>query len=175
MKFELGPAETDRLRLEPWGQPAHTEALAALNADPEVTRFLGGPVSRSASAAMSDRIAGHWEQHGFGLWAPVVKETGVVIGFVGLAHPKWHPAYANRVEVGWRLSRPAWGRGYASEAAARALEAGWAAGLTEILAFVAPANDRSIAVTARIGMELFEETTDPATGKPMLVFKREAA
>ena len=57
------------------------------------------------------------------------------------------------VEVGWRLAGPAWGRGYATEAARAALEFGFdRAGLEEIVSFTSAGNRRSRAVMERIGM-----------------------
>jgi ribosomal-protein-alanine N-acetyltransferase len=57
------------------------------------------------------------------------------------------------VEIGWRLARHAWGRGYATEAARRALQHGFEAlGLEEIVSFTVPANLRSLAVMERLGM-----------------------
>jgi RimJ/RimL family protein N-acetyltransferase len=62
------------------------------------------------------------------------------------------------VEVGWRLARPAWGHGYASEAARRALAVGFDEHhLPEVVSFTAVPNVRSQAVMRRIGM-----THDPA-------------
>jgi RimJ/RimL family protein N-acetyltransferase len=70
----------------------------------------------------------------------------------------WYAHLTPAVEVGWRLARQAWGHGYASEAARRALEFGFtAAGLAEIASVTTPANQRSIAVMCRLGM-----TRDPA-------------
>jgi len=62
------------------------------------------------------------------------------------------------VEVGWRLARPAWGHGYATEAALAAAGYGFAVmGLPEIFAVTTAGNLRSQAVMRRIGM-----TSDPA-------------
>ena len=168
--MRFGEAETERLRLEPWGAPAHTEALIAVNSDPEVMRFLGGPAPREDSEQMSSRLTQHWEEHGFGLWAPVVKATGQVIGFTGICHPRWHPEYADQVEVGWRLARSAWGDGYATEAARKALDYGWDGGLERIIAFIDPANTRSLAVAKRLDLEPFDATTDPREGHELLIF-----
>ena len=161
--------ETKRLRLEPWGAEAHTQALAELNADPEVMRFLGGPVTHERSVEISQWIARHWQEYGFGLWAVVERATGRVAGYNGICHPRWHPQYADQVEVGWRFARWAWGHGYATEAATRGLEWGWALALEEIIAFVDPANDRSLAVTRRLGMSQCGEATHPDDDDPMLV------
>ncbi len=166
----FGAAETERLRLEPWGAPDHTEALVELNADLEVTQYLGGPADRATSEETSARLARHWDDHGFGLWAVVEKASGRVAGFDGICHPLWHPAYADQVEVGWRLARWAWGKGYATEAARTALDHGWdELGLDEIIAFVDPDNARSLAVARRLGMSEADTTADPNTGRAMLV------
>jgi RimJ/RimL family protein N-acetyltransferase len=61
-------------------------------------------------------------------------------------------------EIGWRLARSAWGRGYASEAARRAVAVAFHdLGLAEIVSFTATGNLRSRAVMVRAGM-----THDPA-------------
>ena len=66
--------ETERLLLRAW-QPSDDAPFAALNADPEVTRYLSGPMRRDESDELLARIRGHWHQHGFGLYAVEVKPT----------------------------------------------------------------------------------------------------
>jgi ribosomal-protein-alanine N-acetyltransferase len=84
--------------------------------------------------------------------------NGQFIGFTGLSVPSFQAHFTPAVEVGWRLARPAWGHGYASEAARQALTEGFTTyGLAEVVSFTAVANVRSQAVMARIGM-----THDPA-------------
>ena len=161
----LADTEADRLRLERWDHDAHASRLAEVNADPEVCRFVGDgtAVPRAESDELSARIAWHWEHYGFGLWAVVVKESGAMIGFAGLCHPLWFPEMAERVEVGWRLRRDAWGHGYATEGGRAALQAGFGTlGLAEVVAFVHPANERSLAVTRRLGMAEEAELQHPA-------------
>jgi RimJ/RimL family protein N-acetyltransferase len=157
--------ETDRLLLEPWDHDAHGAAFAAINADPEVMRHLGGadPMPRDESDDASRRIAAHWATYGFGLCAARRRDTGAMIGFVGLAHPLWWPAMLERVEVGWRLARDAWGFGFATEGGRAALRMGFETlGLAEIVAFVHPDNARSLAVTRRLGMEEEAELPHPS-------------
>src|SRR5687767_824116 len=112
---------TDRLVLRRWRAPEHTPALAAVNAEPRAVRFLnaGVPYTREESAAQSERFAAHWATHGFGLWA--VEAEGTVVGFTGVCHPGWFPAYSHEIEAGWRLHPSVWGRGYATEAGRAAL------------------------------------------------------
>lgn len=126
--------------------------FAALNADPEVVRHLPGALARAESDAMIDRIEAAFATHGFGLWAVEVEGGAPFIGFVGLSVPSFHAPFTPCVEVGWRLAREAWGQGYATEAAAAALDHGFGAGLDEILSFTVPENLRSRAVMVRLGM-----------------------
>lgn len=148
---------TARLLLRRW-RDEDRAPFAALNADPLVTEFLPGPLSRADSDALVDRIEGHFAQHGFGLWAIEVPDAIPFAGFVGLAVPAFEAAFTPCVEVGWRLAAACWGRGYATEGARAALAFGFARlGLAEIVSFTVPANVRSRRVMERLGM-----THDPA-------------
>lgn len=140
---------TERLLLRPW-RDEDVEPFAAMGADPEVMRHFPALLDRAATIAMIDRIRDHFAREGFGLWALEVPGVAPFIGFTGLMRPRWRP---DCVEVGWRLARPHWGSGYATEAARAAVDFGFATlGLAELVAFVVPANLRSQAVMGRLGM-----------------------
>ena len=171
--IELPTVETARLRLERWEHAAHGPGFAAMNAQPDVMRFLGGdePLTQAQSDEASLRISAHWGTYRFGLWAAVL--NGEMIGFIGLCHPLWFPAMAERVEVGWRLRVEAWGHGYATEGARAALTAGFETlGLDEIVALVHPQNERSLAVTRRLGMVEEAEIPHPSRDHPMKILAR---
>jgi RimJ/RimL family protein N-acetyltransferase len=151
-----GPAgprlQTERLLMRRWTD-ADRAPFARLNADSEVARYLNGPMRSVDSDALIDRIEAGFEANGFGLWAVEVAATGEFIGFTGLARPRFRAHFMPAVEVGWRLARPAWGHGYATEAASAALAYGFGpAGLDEIVSFTTRANARSRAVMDRLGM-----------------------
>jgi RimJ/RimL family protein N-acetyltransferase len=123
-----------------------------MHADEEVMADYGGVLSRGQSDAKLDRYVAAYRDLGFSRW---VLETpaGDFLGYVGVMpiRPD-HPAAPN-VEVGWRLVRRAWGRGYASEAARSALADGFRRhGWAEVLSYTAPDNLRSQAVMARLGL-----------------------
>lgn len=148
---------TDRLILRRW-RDSDRGPFAALNADPEVMEHFPAPLSRAESDAMVDVIEARFDELGYGLWAAELAETGEFIGFTGLSVPRFTAHFTPAVEIGWRLARSAWGYGYASEAATRAIEFGFGdLGLAEIVSFTAVGNVRSRAVMTRIGM-----THDPA-------------
>ncbi len=143
--------ETPRLRLRPWRE-SDRDAFAALNADPQVARDLGGPLSRAASDAKLDRYIDTFRRHGFCRWA-IETRDGDFLGYAGVMPPREdHPLYPH-CEVGWRLERDAWGHGHATEAARAALDDVFTrVGLTEVVSFTAANNLRSQAVMARLNL-----------------------
>jgi len=143
---------TDRLILRPW-RPTDLAAFAALNADPRVMEFLPKLLDRSESDTMAARIAAHFAEHGFGLWAVEASGVAEFIGGIGLSVPRFQAHFTPCVEVGWRLAFEHWGHGYATEAARAALDFGFdQVGLQEIVSFTVPANHRSRRVMERLGM-----------------------
>jgi RimJ/RimL family protein N-acetyltransferase len=151
-----GPAlRSERLLLRRW-RAEDIEPFAAINADPEVMEHFPAPLSRAESEALIARIEQSFETRGYGLWAvegAAGPDRGRLAGFTGLnAVPAAMP-FAPAVEVGWRLGREFWGRGFASEAATAALAFGFGTlGLDSIVSFTAKANERSQRVMLRIGM-----------------------
>jgi ribosomal-protein-alanine N-acetyltransferase len=143
---------TPRLLMRRW-RAADAEPLAALNADREVMRYFPAPLSRAQSDLMIERIEVGFDRHGFGLWALELRDDGELIGFAGLSSATFVAHFTPAVEVGWRLARRAWGRGYATEAGRAALAFGFErVRLEEIVSFAAVANARSRAVMERLGL-----------------------
>ncbi|HEX4817898.1 MAG TPA: GNAT family N-acetyltransferase [Nonomuraea sp.] len=149
--------ETERLIMRRWREEDR-EPFAAMNADPEVMEHFPAPLTREQSDAFVDRIERQFDERGYSLWALEERATGRFIGFTGLAWQAFDAPFLPAAEVGWRLTRPAWGHGYATEAARRAVAYAFAeAGLDEIISMTAATNARSRAVMERLGM-----TRDPA-------------
>ncbi|QYG95607.1 GNAT family N-acetyltransferase [Iamia sp. SCSIO 61187] len=150
---------TQRLVLRRW-RDEDREPFAALNADPEVTATLAGPLTRVESDALVDRIEACFAEHGFGLWAVDALDaaTAGFVGFVGLWPVSFTAPFTPAVEVGWRLATRAWGHGYAPEAARAALADGFArVGLAEVVSLTWEGNAASRRVMEKLGM-----THDPA-------------
>ena len=141
---------TDRLTLRAWHE-ADRAAFAAINADAETMRFFPATLTRAESDAMIARALEKWAAQGFGFWAVEIA-GGPFIGFTGLNRPINEPQLQGLVEIGWRLARPHWGHGYATEAAQAALAFGFGLGLPEIVAFTATGNARSRRVMTKLGM-----------------------
>jgi RimJ/RimL family protein N-acetyltransferase len=143
---------TPRLLLREW-RNADRAPFAAMNADPAVMEFFPALQSREMSDASIDHWLDQFALQGWSNWAVELRATGEFIGFVGLSVPRRTLPFSPCVEIGWRLGRAYWGRGYASEAAMASLACGFGQlGLQEIVSFTALANLRSRAVMERIGM-----------------------
>ena len=132
--------------------------FAALNADPEVMRYFPAALTR----AQSDEFAGYCqaeiERQGWGLWAVEVRDGPSFVGFVGLDRPTFEADFMPAIEVGWRLDRPYWGHGYATEAASASLSFAFdQLDCPEVVSFTSVLNERSRRVMQRLGM-----THDPA-------------
>jgi len=144
--------ETDRLILRPWRTADHAP-FGAMNTDPEVMRHFPSLMTRAQSDTMAVRLAERMDRQGFGLYAVEVRGGAPFVGYVGLQPvvPP-HPA-APATEIGWRLARHAWGRGYATEAARACLDLAFdRLGLDEVVSFTAIGNLPSQAVMQRIGL-----------------------
>ena len=147
---------TERLIMRGWRE-ADLAPWAAMNADPEVRRYVGPLLTFEQAAAWVMNYQDDLDRYGFGRWAVEVRTSGEFIGFTGLNTVDEGMPFTG-VELGWRLARPAWGHGYATEAGLAALRYGFdAVGLPEVVAVTMARNVRSQAVMRRIGM-----TTDPA-------------
>ncbi len=143
--------ETDRLVLRPW-RHSDGDDFAEMNAVGEVRAELGGPLSREGSDAKLERFTRSFDVDGLTRW--VVTERGVFLGYCGIvAHREPHPLDTHH-DIGWRLTRSAWGRGIATEAARAVLtDAFGRMGLDEVLAYTAADNTRSQAVMERLELE----------------------
>ncbi|MEU5973732.1 GNAT family N-acetyltransferase [Streptomyces sp. NPDC047315] len=132
--------------------------------DPEVMRFHGG---RSAALFEYEELTARQRRHdaelGFCLWT-VLDEEGAAVGFTGAQPwPREDFGPYGEIEIGWRLTRSAWGRGLATAAALTTLERVRAAGVERVVAMVDGRNERSIAVTRRLGMQKAEEYEVPGS------------
>ncbi|MFJ8937966.1 GNAT family N-acetyltransferase [Streptomyces sp. NPDC102365] len=130
---------------------------------PDVMEFHGGKSAElSVYEELTARQRRHDAEHGFCFWT-MLDEEGRVMGFTG-AQPwpyEWGPK--GEIEIGWRLGREYWGKGYVTAAARATLERVRATGVSQVVAMVNSRNERSIAVTRRLGMELAETFTSPKT------------
>jgi RimJ/RimL family protein N-acetyltransferase len=166
--------DTERLHLRRW-RSTDREPFAELNADPEVVRYItdGRPMTLTESDDVLRAIEAHWAQHGFGLWCAAPRaDPDACLGFVGLAVPSFLPSVMPAVEVGWRLARPAWGRGLATEAARAAVRHAFEGlELESVISLIDPDNERSVRVAEKLGMRRGPAHVHPATGRRLHAYE----
>ncbi|MEX2969832.1 GNAT family N-acetyltransferase [Streptomyces sp. C184] len=152
----MSELRTERLILREW-RASDLAPWAAMNADPEVRAHFPEVLTREQSEVRVAAFQADLERRGWGWWAVEVRATGEFIGFTGLDPVEDEMPFTG-VEAGWRLTRSAWGQGYATEAGRAALAVGFdTLRLPEVLAVTTATNLRSQAVMRRLGM-----TRDPA-------------
>lgn len=156
-----GGPTTERLVLRQW-RPEDREPFAALNASLEVMEHFPSTMTKEQSDALADRFEGQIDERGWGAWAVERKDGGAFIGFIGLVPVSFEADFTPAVEIGWRLGRPYWGHGYATEGALASLEYAFKElGLDRVVSFTALTNLRSEAVMMRIGMTRVGEFDHP--------------
>ena len=143
---------TARLILRQW-QESDILPFAEMNSDAEVMKYFPNIWAFEKSLKMYNDCLNN--KSGIG-WYPVEEKiSGKFIGFVGLNNPNFMP---NSVEIGWRLKKEFWGKGYATEAAKKWLEIGFDEyGLREIISFTTQQNIKSQEVMKRIGLRRDEK------------------
>ena len=153
--------EAPRLETERLGLPHYRKEdfrpHHAIVSDPEVMRYFSGPTMSAEDCwrRMSASV-GSWSLLGFGGWAATLKSDGELIGTVGLfnAWRALEPVFGEDPEMGWIFAKEVHGQGIAGEACRAVLD--WAdANLqqTPVWAIIAPRNEPSLRLAARLGFE----------------------
>jgi RimJ/RimL family protein N-acetyltransferase len=165
--------ETERIRLRTL-TPADAPLLLDLDSDPEVMRYItdGVPATAEDVAAYLPRVLRHYETGGdFGFWAAEERATGA---FVGWFHFRLGPDAADGVELGYRLRRAAWGRGYATEVSAALVRRGFERlGVERVFALTMSSNRASRRVMEKVGLRYvgdYVETRFPGEDKRAVIY-----
>ena len=170
--------ETERLILRRWRE-GDLAAYTAIREEPDIALWLTPIKSVDEMAARIARYDAGFDVHGIGRWAIERRADGKLIGVCGIL-PAWHSLpIAPALDLGWHLTRDAWGSGFAAEAARAALADGFARKpeAREILAVTNEHNTRSQAVALRIGMRRdperdfdHPEVEDPAARRSIVFY-----
>jgi RimJ/RimL family protein N-acetyltransferase len=165
------PLHTDRLALDPWTE-GDDRLLGDLARTPAVMRYVGDGTTWSDARihGVAAHVLAHWAEHGFG-WR-VARCDGEPVGFIALNFAGEGAGIdAGEYEIGWWLAPAAWGRGLAREGAAAVRDEAFSRiGAPSIVARIAPANGRSLAVAAAIGLS-HETESAGRTGEPIAVLR----
>ena len=143
---------SERLGFRNW-QDDDLEEFASMNADPEVMEHFPKELTKQESFDFIKRLQKHFEERGYNYFATEALETGEFIGFIGLAYQDYETAFTPAVDIGWRLKRSSWGKGYATEGAKRCLEFAFDdLKLDRVVSVCVLANENSENVMNKIGM-----------------------
>jgi RimJ/RimL family protein N-acetyltransferase len=153
--------QTERLLLRTWKE-SDLLPFFKMNSDPVVMEFFPNALTEDETQKLYEKITEFMAQNGFGLYATEEKASNQFIGFIGLNRPSFSSYFTPCVEIGWRLDRRYWNRGFATEGSRACLAHGFSAlGLKEIVSFTSPLNKRSIHVMEKIGMSFDSEFDHP--------------
>ena len=142
--------ETPRLILRP-PRLEDFDAWAEFLADDVATKFLGGTQLRSTAWRTFMCMCGCWHMTGIAMFSVIEKATGNWVGRLGPWFPEGWPAQ----EVGWGIAREHWGKGYASEGAAAAMDFAFdVLGFETVIHCIEAVNAPSIALAKSVGSKL---------------------
>lgn len=146
--------ETERLVLRRFTE-ADVDHLVDLDGDPEVMRFITGGAPTPRDAIENDILPaflGYYERGDrYGFWAAIEKATG---DFLGWFHFRpLEGAAADEPELGYRLRRAAWGKGYGTEGSRALIRKGFAElGVQRVVASTYQDNHASRRVMEKSGL-----------------------
>ena len=156
--------ETERLRLRVLRED-DAETLASIFSHPSVVRYSGGrsPSLEEVRQGIRSHIAGHYQSRGYGLLAAELRETGQVVGRVGLLTTEVDES--GDPELHYHLSPEAWGSGLATEAARAVLDWGFRERrLDRIVAVIHPDNHASRRVAEKCGLTFWKDVEIDGSG-----------
>lgn len=158
--------ETPRLLLRPF-QPADASVAYNWLTDAEIMRYMptGQDDTMEQVEARLARYIAHQQQHGYSRWLMFDRVSGEPMGDAGLL---FMPA-TGEIELGYRLLKPWWGQGLATEAAVAWLQYAFDhLGLTEVIAFSHPDNYGSVRVMQKTGFRFLRQ--DQISGMEVVVY-----
>ncbi len=153
---------SDRLGLRMW----HSEDIRPfieMNRDPEVMRYFPNVLTGVESENFFERIKKHFLEYGYRLYAvdEIIKQN--FLGFIGFQWASFKSEFTPCIEIGWRILRKYWNKGYATEGAGACINYGFKVlRFDEIFSFTAEVNIRSIRVMQKIGLKYRKDFGHPA-------------
>lgn len=169
--------KTERLALRRF-TPGDLDWLAELYSDPDVTRYLGGIKDRAKTEELlNTRILQYYDEHpGLGVWVTVERDTNARLGYHLLNHIRGESI----IQIGFTLSKSAWGKGFGTEMASAVLRYGFIdLTIPRIAGMASLQNHASQRVLLKIGLERRGERAFPhpdyASEGAMAWFERAAS
>ena len=157
--------ESERLLFRDWKEE-DLLVFREMNKDPLVMKYFPKVLEEDETDSFYQRIKEEFKTSGYGLYAVEVKETRKFIGYIGFHKATFPSTFTPCIEIGWRLTSTAWGKGYATEGAKACLLYGFSKlNLSEVFSFTAKINLPSENVMKKIGMTKITEFDHPNVSK----------
>jgi len=154
--------EADRLVLRRLTED-DADSLFELDSDPEVMRYLNNGRTHTREEIV-EKVLPHYLDHyarygeSYGFWAAIEKATGAFLGWFHFR--PYRGGAPEEIELGYRLVRATWGKGFASEGSRALLRKGFTElGVDKVVADTLANNVRSRRVMEALGMRLESEFT----------------
>lgn len=145
--------ETERLLLRNWKEE-DAEPYYEMNQDAHFLEFLPDTISMQEAKEYIINTNKRIAENGFSFFAVEEKESGKLVGSLGLEKIEETFPFAPAIEIGWRLAFPHWGKGYATEVARSVLAYGFNhLGFREIVSYAVATNYPSLRIMEKIGMK----------------------
>ena len=145
-----------------------TDNLFELDSNPKVMRFLTGGIPHSREFITEEALPHYLSYYdrfdGFGFWAAIEKSSG---DFMGWFHFRPSRENSEETELGYRLKRSTWARGFVTEGSIGLIEKGFRQlGVNKVVATTMALNVRSRRVMEKIGLQFEEELVYPGDPFP---------
>lgn len=153
--------ETERLILRQWKERDYFPFIK-MGLDPKVMEYFPSLLSEDESLEFINKAKEIIDKNKWGFWAIELKQSREFIGFIGLHNQPEQFNFSPCVEIGWRLAKEYWGKGYATEGAKAALEYAFNnLNLNKVVSFTADSNIPSESVMKKLGMTKVGEFNHP--------------
>jgi RimJ/RimL family protein N-acetyltransferase len=148
--------ETERLWVRRFTED-DVDNLCGLDGDPAVMRFINGGKPTPRDVIQNEtlpRFLTYYERfEGFGFWAAIEKSSGEFLGWFHFRSPEGSPP--DEIELGYRLRKSAWGKGYGTEGSRALIRKGFTEfGMRRVVASTYEDNIGSRRVMEKAGLTL---------------------
>lgn len=145
--------KSERLGFRNWLN-SDLNKLLEINSDKEVMEFFPKLPSLQETEDLIKRMQKQLEEKGFCYFAVDILATEEFIGFIGLSEKNFESTFTPCIDIGWRLNKRFWNKGYATEGAKRCLEYSFNELKLEKVNAIAPAiNIKSQHIMEKLGMK----------------------
>lgn len=153
--------KSERLGFRSWRIEDLPE-MSRINADKEVMQFFPALLSRQQTLEFMERMQKMYEERGYCFFAVDQLLSGVLIGFIGLSQTVFEADFTPCTDIGWRIKRSEWQKGYATEGATACLNFAFnQLGLEKVHALAPVVNVSSERVMKKIGMSRVKTFVHP--------------